>query len=171
MTSARSDTDIPRLLREHLAAFQRGAVAKLPLNYLYFALIANALPNACIVHVSREPIDSCFASYKQLFADAYLHSYDEVEVARHYIRCRRLMDHWRTVLPGRFLDVAYEDVVDDVEREARRLIDYLGLAWEDTCLEFHRNAASVTTASALQVREPVHRRSVARWRRYTRDYQ
>jgi len=150
----------------HLRGTKTRFVDKLPINYLYLALIAKALPNARIVHVVRGPIDSCFASYKQLFADAYLHSYDLAEMARHHIRYRHLMDHWRAVLPGRFIDVAYEDVVDDVEREARRLIEYLGLPWEDACLEFHRNSASVSTASAVQVREPVHRRSVARWRRY-----
>ncbi len=95
-------------------------VDKLPLNYLYVGLIAKALPNARIVHVTRNPIDSCFANYKQLFADAYFHSYDQREMARHYVRYRRLMQHWAAVLPGRFIDVAYEDVTADLEREARR---------------------------------------------------
>jgi len=124
------------------------------------------LPNAHVVHVVRDPIDSCFSSYKQLFADAYPHSYDQPEMARHHIRYRHLMDHWRAVLPGHFIDVAYEAVVDDAEREARRVIEYLGLPWEDACLAFHENSASVSTASAVQVREPLYRRSVARWRRY-----
>lgn len=163
----------PRALGEaYLAAIakRRGTlprfVDKLPVNYLYLALIATALPRARIVHVVRDPIDSCFASYKQLFADAYPHSYDQREMARHHVRYRHLMDHWRELLPGRFIDVVYEDVVADIERQARRLIDYLELPWQDACLEFHRAAAPVATASAVQVREPVHARSVARWRRY-----
>jgi tetratricopeptide (TPR) repeat protein len=155
-----------------MAAHLRGGSArfvdKLPINFLYLGLIAKALPNARIVHVMRNPVDSCFANYKQLFADAYFHSYDQREMARHYLRYCRLMDHWRSALPGRFIDVAYEDVVDDLEREARRLVGYLGLPWEDACMNFQGNAAPVTTASAMQVREPVYRRSVARWRSYER---
>ena len=146
-------------------------VDKLPHNYLYVGLIASALPNARIVHVTRNPIDSCFANYKQLFADAYFHTYDQREMARHYVRYRRLMQHWATVLPGRFLDVAYEDVTSELEREARRIVEYLGLPWEDACLAFHRNSAAVSTASAIQVREPVYRRSVDRWRRYESQLQ
>ena len=146
-------------------------VDKLPHNYLYVGLIASALPNARIVHVTRNPIDSCFANYKQLFADAYFHTYDQREMARHYVRYRRLMRHWAAVLPGRFLDVAYEDVTSELEREARRIVEYLGLPWEDACLTFHRNSAAVSTASAIQVREPVYRRSVDRWRRYKSQLQ
>lgn len=172
-----ADVDVEALGETYLAAIrhQRGTrprfVDKLPINYLYLGLIAKALPNARIVHVVRDPIDSCFASYKQLFADAYYHSYDQLETARHHIRYRRLMDHWRAALPGRFIDVAYEDVVANLEREARRVIDYLSLPWEDACLNFHTNAAAVTTASAIQVREPVYRRSVARWRCYETQLQ
>jgi hypothetical protein len=169
---AAANVDVEALGRTYMAAVrhQRGTrprfVDKLPINYLYLGLIAKALPNAHIVHVVRDPIDSCFASFKQLFADAYYHSYDQLEMARHHVRYRRLMDHWRSVLPGRFIDVAYEDVVTDLETQARRLVDYLGLPWEDACLNFHANAGAVTTASAIQVREPVYRRSVARWRCY-----
>jgi Tfp pilus assembly protein PilF len=172
VVSAAAHVDPRRLGEAYLAAVakQRGArprfVDKLPVNYLYLPLIAAALPRAKIVHVVRDPIDSCFASYKQLFADAYPHSYDQRELARHHVRYRRLMDHWRALLPGRFIDVVYEDVVQDIEQQARRLIDYLALPWQDACLEFHRAAAPVATASAVQVREPVHARSVARWRRY-----
>lgn len=155
----------------HLRGTRPRFVDKLPINYLYVGLIAKALPNARIVHVVRDPIDSCFASFKQLFADAYFHSYDLLEMARHHIRYRRLMDHWRTVLPGRFIDVAYEDIVEYLEREARRVVDHLGLEWEDACLQFHTNAAAVATASAKQVREPAYRRSVARWRCYETQLQ
>jgi hypothetical protein len=146
-------------------------VDKLPLNFLYVGLIAKALPNARIVHVTRNAVDSCFANYKQLFADAYFHSYDQREMARHYVRYRRLMQHWAAVLPARFIDVAYEDLTADVEREARRVLAHLALPWEDACVAFHRNSAAVSTASAIQVREPVYRRSVDRWRRYETQLQ
>jgi len=141
-------------------------VDKLPTNYLYAPLIAAALPNAKIIHIVRGPMDSCFASYKQLFAEAYYHSYDQAEMARHHIRYRNLMEKWRMVLGERILDVYYEDVVADLPCNARKLIDFLGLEWQDNCLDFHEQTTAVTTASAAQVREKVHTRSVGRWKKY-----
>jgi len=141
-------------------------IDKLPQNYLLIPFILKALPNAKIVHLTRDPMDACFASYKQLFADAYLHSYDLEEMARHHCRYRHLMDVWRSRFPGRFFDIAYEDTVLDLEGRARDLIDYLGLPWEDACLRFHERSEAVSTASAVQVREPVHTRSLGRWRKY-----
>lgn len=141
-------------------------VDKMPVNYLYVPMILKALPNAKIVHLVRDPADSCFSSFKQLFAEAYYHSYTLEEMARHHVRYHRLMEYWRELLPGRLLDIKYEDVVSDLEPNARRLIDYLELTWEDACLDFHRQKHAVTTASAVQVREKVHTRSVGRWREY-----
>jgi tetratricopeptide (TPR) repeat protein len=141
-------------------------VDKLPTNYLYLPFILKALPRARIVHLCRNPMDAAFACYKQLFADAYPHSYDQREMARHHARYRRLMQAWRERFPGRFLGIAYEDIASDFSTQARRLIDYLELPWEDSCLDFHRQDAAVTTASAVQVREPVHTRSIGRWRRF-----
>lgn len=141
-------------------------VDKLPVNYLYAPLIAKALPNAKIIHIVRDSMDSCFSSFKQLFADTYLHSYDLEEMARHHVRYRRLMDDWRAVLGPRMLDVSYEETVTDLESNARRLIDFIGLEWEDSCLDFHKQSGAVSTASAVQVREPAHTRSVGRWRKY-----
>lgn len=146
-------------------------VDKLPQNYFFIPLILKSLPHAKIVHVTRNPADACFASFKQLFADAYLHSYDLEETARHHCRYRRLMDIWRERFPGRFLDVSYEDTVRNLEANARRLIECLELPWEDACLKFHEQGDAVSTASAVQVREPVHSRSIDRWRRYTRQLQ
>ena len=144
-------------------------VDKMPANFLLAPLIARALPNAKIVHVVRDPIDSCFASYKQLFADAYPHSYDQVEMARHFVRYRRLMSAWHARMPGRIIDVRYEDAVRDLDGTARALIAALGLPWEDACRDFHLADRPVATASALQVREPVHARSVGRWKRFERE--
>lgn len=153
-TSARMRGDTPHF------------VDKLPQNYLLLPLILAALPNARIVHLVRDPMDACFASYKQLFADAYLHSYEQGEMARHHARYFRLMQCWRERFPGRFLDLRYEAVARNLEPHARQLIDFLGLPWEDACLDFHRQDTAVTTASAVQVREPAHTRSIGRWRRY-----
>lgn len=111
-------------------------------------------------------MDACFASWKQLFADAYPHSYDQGEMARHHMRYRDLMQKWHEVMPGRILDVAYEDVAADMEPEARRIIEFLGIGWQDACLEFHKQGGAVTTASAAQVREKAHTRSVGKWRKF-----
>lgn len=154
-----------RSLRSDLPRF----VDKLPLNYLYAPLIAAALPNAKIVHITRDPMDSCFSSYKQLFAEAYYHSYDQGEMARHHMRYRNLMEHYRKVLGDKMIDVAYEDVVADMEGQSRRLINYLELDWQDASLEFHKQKTAVTTASAAQVREKAHSRSVGRWRQYENE--
>ncbi|MEZ5895555.1 MAG: sulfotransferase [Parvularculaceae bacterium] len=169
---AARDVDCEALGREYLRAskpMRSGAprfVDKLPGNYLNIPLILAALPKARIVHLRRAPMDACFASYKQLFAEAYFHSYDQAEMARHFVRYARLMAHWREVFPGRFFDIDYEAVVGDVEPNARVLIEFLGLPWQEACLEFHRQDASVATASAVQVREKAHTRSIRRWRRY-----
>ena len=141
-------------------------VDKLPPNYIYVPLILMALPHARIVHVRRNPMDACFASFKQLFADAYKHSYDLREMARHHARYYHLMQHYREQFGDRYVEIRYEDAASDLEPNARALIDYLELDWEDACLEFHAQKAAVTTASSVQVREPAHTRSIGRWKRY-----
>jgi tetratricopeptide (TPR) repeat protein len=170
-----ADIDSEKLGKAYMATTKmfRGTlprfVDKLPPNYLYIPLILKALPNARIVHLTRNPMDACFASYKQLFADAYPHSYDQAEMARHYARYFHLMALWRDRFPTRFFDIAYEDIARDLEPNARALIDYLQLPWEEACLHFHKQDAAVTTASAVQVRQPVHTRSIGRWRRYEKQ--
>ncbi|MFK8021357.1 MAG: sulfotransferase [Pseudomonadales bacterium] len=146
-------------------------VDKLPSNYLYIPLLLAALPNAKIIHLTRDPMDACFASYKQLFADAYLHSYDQLEMARHHARYLRLMDTWQQRFPNRLFNVSYEDFAGNLEPNAHKLVDHLGLDWEDDCLNFHQQSAAVSTASAVQVREPAHTRSIGRWRRYESQLQ
>ncbi|MEX0709086.1 MAG: sulfotransferase [Woeseia sp.] len=170
-----ADIDAEKLGRAYMAttAKMRGTlprfVDKLPPNYLYIPLILKALPRARIVHLTRNPMDACFASFKQLFADAYPHSYDQAEMARHHARYYHLMAVWRERFAGRFLDISYEDTARDIEPNARALLEFLELPWEDACLEFHRQDAAVTTASAVQVRQPAHTRSIDRWRRYERQ--
>lgn len=146
-------------------------IDKLPQNYLMIPLILKALPNAKIVHLVRDPMDACFASFKQLFADAYLHSYDQQEMARHHARYLSLMACWRERFPGRIFDISYEDTTRDLEPHARALMQYLALPWEDASLEFHQQDSAVSTASAVQVREPAHTRSIGRWRRYEAQLQ
>jgi hypothetical protein len=111
-------------------------------------------------------MDTCYAIYKFLFNDAYPWSYDLNDIAQYFIAYRRLMDHWRSALPDRIIDIAYEDVVGDLEGEARTLIARLGLEWEPACLSFHENEAATLTGSAVEVRQQIYTSSVGRWRHY-----
>ena len=144
-------------------------IDKLPFNFLYAGLIHLALPRARIVNLRRHPMDTCYAVYKQLFKDAYPFSYDLDELGRYYVAYDALMRHWNAMMPGVIHAVAYEDVVADLEGEARRLLAYCGLPWQDECLQFHRNQRASTTASALQVRQPIYDTSVGKWRHYARQ--
>ncbi|MGD9599704.1 MAG: sulfotransferase [Steroidobacteraceae bacterium] len=144
-------------------------VDKTPLNLLYLALIALALPAARIVHVRRDPLDNGYAMYKTLFRMGYPFSYDLGDLAHYYIAYSRLMAHWRRLLPGRFLDLDYEALVGSQEESTRALLAHCGLPFDPACLDFHRNPAATATASAAQVREPLHARSVGIARRYAAE--
>lgn len=135
-------------------------------NYLHVGLIHLMFPGAAILHAVRDPIDTGFACYRQLFASGNETLYDLADIAAEYGRYRALMDHWATVLPGRVTEVGYEALVADPERQMRSLIAAAGLAWDPAVLRFHERAGAVTTASASQVRKPIYKNSVARWRRY-----
>jgi hypothetical protein len=143
-------------------------IDKTPWNFLYLGLIALALPQARIIHLRREPMDSCLALYKTLFRSGSPYSYDLGDLARYYLAYHRLMEHWRRALPGRVLEVDYERLVQSQESATRELLEGCGLAFEPQCLEFHRNSAPAATASAVQVREPIHARSVGIWKDYAR---
>ena len=126
------------------------------------------LPEARIIHARRDPVDTCLSCYSKSFSGANLpFVYDLAELGRYYRGYETLMAHWRSVLPAtHFLEVDYEAVVDDLEGQARRLIAFLGLPWDPACLEFHRTRRVVHTASLNQVRKPIYRGSVGRWRRH-----
>lgn len=144
-------------------------IDKLPHNFLYLGHIARALPRARLICLRRDPMDTCLSNFRQLFAlntPYFDYATDLLDTGRYYLQFDRLMAHWRRVLPGRVLEVAYEDVVEDIEAQARRMLAHCGLPWDDACLAFERNPAPVATASAVQVREPLHRGAVGRWRRY-----
>lgn len=142
-------------------------VDKMPGNYQYAGLITKILPEAFIVNTNRNPIDCCVSNYTQLFRHTIPYTNDLGELGRFFNIYSDLMDHWRTVLPDRVLhDVSYEDVVADLEGEARKLFDFVGLEWEEECLCFHENKVTVRTASAAQVRKPIYKSSVERWRVY-----
>ncbi len=140
---------------------------KMPGNFMYVGLIHLILPHAKIIHTMRDPVDTCLSCFSRLLSVGHHFSYDLAELGRYYRHYRELMDHWRSVLPaGTMLDVAYEDVVDDLEGQTRRMLEYLGLPWDERCLSFHKTVRPVVTASSVQVRRPLYRSGVARWRQY-----
>ena len=144
-------------------------IDKTPLNFLLIGFIHRALPGARIICLRRHPLDTVLSNFRQLFAlqfSYYNYAYDLEDTARYYLMFDALMKFWDEELPGRVLRVDYESLVADQAGQSRRIVEHCGLAWEDACLEFERNAAPVATASAAQVREGVYTRAVARWRRY-----
>ena len=141
-------------------------IDKLPLNFLYAGLINLALPNAKIIHLTRHPIDTCYAIYKKLFKDAYPFSYNLEDLGKYYVAYSELMTHWQKMLPGKIYSLAYEDLVQETEIETRKLLDFCNLSWNDACLNFHQSAEASTTASAAQVRMPIYGSSVRKWRHY-----
>jgi len=144
-------------------------IDKLPFNYLYAGLIHKALPQAKIISLRRHPMDSCYSMYKQLFRDAYPFSYSQQDLASYYVAYHRLMEHWLSIMPGVIHMVRYEDLVNDTEREARRVMAHCGLNWEPQCLEFHKSTSATTTASATQVRQKIYTSSVGKWRAYEKE--
>jgi tetratricopeptide (TPR) repeat protein len=145
---------------------------KMPANFFYLGLIHLALPHAKIIHAMRDPMDSCFSCYSRLFNDTMEFAYDQGTLGRYYVRYMKLMEHWRTVLPeGTILDLPYEKMVEDTEAQARRVLEFVGLPWDPACMEFYKNDRLVKTASVAQVRKPIYKTSVARWRHFGRHLQ
>lgn len=144
-------------------------VDKMPLNFLYAGFIHRALPKAKIVCLRRNAWDACLSNFRQLFAlqfSYYNYSYDLLDCGRYYRAFDLLLQHWQRTLPGVILEVRYERLVAEPEAETRRLLAHCGLAWDDACLAFERNQAPVSTASAVQVRQPLYRSAVERHRHY-----
>ncbi|HTZ02684.1 MAG TPA: tetratricopeptide repeat protein [Xanthobacteraceae bacterium] len=140
---------------------------KMPSNYYFAGLIHLALPNAKIIRSIRNPVDTCISCFSKLFTAEQNHTYDLAEIGRYYRRYEQLMAHWQRVLPAQsILDIRYEDVVADLEGQARRIIAHCGLPWDDRCLSFHETERPVRTASATQVRQPIYKTAVGRWRVY-----
>jgi hypothetical protein len=124
------------------------------------------LPNARVINARRHPLDSCLGCYKQLFAKGQPFTYDLVEIGEYYLQYQRMMEHWQAVLPGKVLDIDYEDMVREQEVQTRRLLEHCELPWEDQCLQFYQTQRAVNTASSEQVRQPIYSSSVHLWRRY-----
>jgi tetratricopeptide (TPR) repeat protein len=170
----------PDQLRELGASYVRRARArggdaawisdKMPANFFYVGLIHLALPNARIIHTRRNAVDTCLSCFSQLFVGSGQgFSYDLAELGRYWRHYDALMAHWRRILPeGAMIEIQYRDLVIDLETQARRLLAYCGIEWDDACLAFHQNKRPVRTASAAQVRRPIYQSSIGRWRAYER---
>jgi hypothetical protein len=141
-------------------------IDKMPNNFRHIGLIHLILPNAKIIDARREPMACCFSNLKQLFAQGQEFTYSPEDIARYYRTYLELMEHWDAVLPGRFLRVHHEDIVEDLEGGVRRILDYCGLEFEPACVEFHKTRRSVRTPSSEQVRQPIFRDGLDQWTRY-----
>jgi tetratricopeptide (TPR) repeat protein len=158
--------DYLTLLRGQSAGSQR-VVDKMPGNFMYLGLIHAALPNARIIHMRRDPIDTCLSIYFQDFGRAHPYASDLNDLAAFFAEYARLMNHWRAILPEDvILDVPYEALVRDQEAWSRRMVDFIGLPWDRGCLEFHRTVRTVSTHSKWQARQKISASSVGRWRNY-----
>jgi tetratricopeptide (TPR) repeat protein len=138
-------------------------------NYMHIGMIQLIFPDAIILHSVRDPVDNCLACFRKLFRTGNEWTYDLADIGAQYRRYRRMMAHWETVLPGRVIPVVHEELVADSERKIRWLVeDACGLKWDEACLAFHQTKRPVRTASVAQVRQPIFRTSVERWRRYAK---
>jgi hypothetical protein len=140
----------------------------MPDNILFLWLIAALFPSARIILCRRDLRDVCLSCYFHHFTEGHLYAYDLRDCAVRALEIDRLATHWSRMLPLEILAIDYEKLVSDLEGESRRLIEFLGLEWEPACLDFHRTERPVLTASAWQVRQPLYRHSIGRWRRYAR---
>ena len=154
-----SDTRVYRTDRPYF-------IDKMPNNFRHIGLIHLILPNAKIIDARREPMACCFSNLKQLFASGQEFTYSITDIARYYRTYLELLRHWDAVLPGRVLRVQHEDVVDDLEGNVRRILDFCGLDFESGCVEFHKTERSIRTASSEQVRQPIFREGLDQWRNY-----
>ncbi|MBT6780336.1 MAG: sulfotransferase, partial [Porticoccaceae bacterium] len=167
-----SDTELTSLGQEYLSRVERhrrGApyfTDKMPNNFAHVGLLQAILPNAKIIDARRHPLDSCVGCFKQHFARGQTFTYDLFELGEFYIEYDSLMKHWDEVLPNKVLRVQYEDVVQDLDTQVKRILDYCGLPFEEGCVNFHETKRSVRTASSEQVRQPIYNKSVNTWMRF-----
>ena len=167
-----SELDFQKLGQTYLDATRnlaRGAphwIDKMPINFLYCGLIHLSMPKARMINLMRHPMDTCYANFKMLFNAGSPYSYSLDDLGKYYSAYHRLMQHWHRVLPGAIHTVHYEQLTANFEQEARKALAFCGLDWEDQVLEFHKNKTASTTASAVQVRQPIYTSSIQRWKHY-----
>jgi tetratricopeptide (TPR) repeat protein len=169
----RGRKQIPGMVQRYLERLTAGSasaqriVDKMPANFMHAGLIHMAFPRARIIHVTRDPLDTCLSIYFQNFFNMGPHGNDLASLAHYYREYRRVTDHWRSVLPpAALLEVPYELLVEDQELWTRRMLDFIALPWDPACLDFYKTERTVLTASRWQVRQRIHRASAGRWRHY-----
>lgn len=150
----------------HRSADKAWFVDKMPTNFQHIGFIKLILPHAKIIDVRKHPLDACVGNFRQLFAKGKNFSYDLQELGEYYLQYERMMNHWDEVLPGQVLHVQYEDLVNNLDGQVHRLLDFCGLPFEAACLEFHKTERPVNTASAGQVRQPVYSDAIGYWKNY-----
>jgi hypothetical protein len=164
-------TQFAQSYAERIRRYSAGAprvTDKQPLNFQYLGLIRLMFPHARVIHCRRDPLDTCLAIYQQNFTVTHKFAFDLVELGKYYRAYSELMEHWQRVLPGYIYENRYEDLVADQEEGTRRLLEFCDLSWDDACLKFYETDRPVSTASLVQVRKPVYRSSVDKWRHYER---
>jgi tetratricopeptide (TPR) repeat protein len=154
--------DETRVYREQAPLF----IDKMPNNFLHIGLIKLILPNAKIIDARRSPMACCFSGFKQLFAEGQDFSYNLEDIGRYYQAYIKLMTHWNNVLPGFVLTIHHEEVVDDLEKQVRRMLDFCGLEFEQACVDFHKTKRNIKTPSSEQVRQPIYKNSTEQWRHF-----
>jgi hypothetical protein len=141
-------------------------IDKMPNNFLHIGLIRLILPNAKIIDARRSPMACCFSGFKQLFAEGQDFSYNLEDIGRYYQAYLKLMAHWDNVLPGFVLTVNHEDVVDDLEKQVRRMLDFCDLPFEQSCIDFHKTKRNIKTPSSEQVRQPIYKSATEQWQHF-----
>ena len=141
-------------------------IDKMPNNFFHIGLIKLILPNAKVIDARRHPMACCFSGFKQLFGEGQEFSYGLHQIGDYYREYVRLMNHWDEVLPGFVLRVQHEDIIEDLETQVRRILDFCGLEFEESCIEFHKTKRTVRTPSAEQVRQPINASGVGQWRNF-----
>jgi hypothetical protein len=167
------DKDLRAYGKEYIEESQRHRITekprftdKLPNNFPMMGFAHLILPNATIINARRHPFDTCLGAYKQLFGQGQDFTYDMLDLAHYYQQYDAMMKHWHAVLPGKILDVHYEETVTDLEGQVRRILEHCGLGFEESCLRFHETERAVKTASSEQVRQPIYSSALGKWRRY-----
>lgn len=141
-------------------------IDKMPNNFLHIGLIRLILPNAKIIDARRSPMACCFSGFKQLFAEGQEFSYSLEDIGRYYQAYLKLMNHWNTVLPGYVLTIHHEDIVDDLEKQVRRMLTFCGLDFEQSCIDFHKTKRNIKTPSSEQVRQPIYKSATEQWKHF-----
>jgi tetratricopeptide (TPR) repeat protein len=168
-----NDAQLQAMARSYLTELQQRCgdhrariVDKMPFNFLHLGLITTLFPDASVVHCRRDPLDTCLSNFFQYFSAGADYSYDLATLGAYYRTYERLMTHWRDTLPRAPLEIHYEAFVEDAQAQTRKLLDYLDLPWDPACLSFYESSRSVLTLSAWQVRRPLYKTAVQRWRHY-----